>query len=155
MELARTSCACHDGDCQEGVARETTLSESLTQSVHRLLSASRVGITDNLYHAQQNTFHRCHQEPERVAEGDLTCGISPIGLAVSGNEVEIEYGSAVFPSGLRTGYDEAVRFKVEFLRPRKLNRCYAAIVGIGLHTQPDYVATAGFHNKVSTVPESP
>ena len=52
------------------------------------------------------------------------CGISPIGLAVSHNEVEIEYGSAVFSSGLRTGYDEAVRFKVEFLRPRKLNRCY-------------------------------
>ena len=31
----------------------------------------------------------------------------------------------------------------------------AAIVGIELHTQPDCVATAGFHNKVSTVPESP
>ena len=68
-------------------------------------------------------FHRC-QEPERLIEGDLTCGISSITLAVSGNEVEIEYGSAVFSSGLRTGYDEAVRFKVEFLRPRKLNRCY-------------------------------
>ena len=67
-------------------------------------------------------FHRC-QEPERLIEGDLTCGISPIGLAVSDNEVEIEYGSAVFSSGLRTGYDEAVRLKVEFLRPRKLNRC--------------------------------
>ena len=69
-------------------------------------------------------FHRC-QEPERPIEGDLTCGISPIGLAVSDNEVEIEYGSAVFSSGLRTGYDEAVRFKVEFLHPRKLNGCYA------------------------------
>ena len=32
-------------------------------------------------------FHRC-QEPERLIEGDLTCGISPIGLAVSDNEVE-------------------------------------------------------------------
>ena len=31
----------------------------------------------------------------------------------------------------------------------------AAIVGIGLHAQPDCVATAQFHNKVSTVPESP
>ena len=31
----------------------------------------------------------------------------------------------------------------------------AAIVGIELHAQPDCVATAGFHNKVSTVPESP
>ena len=30
-----------------------------------------------------------------------------------------------------------------------------AIVGIWLHAQPDCVATAGFHNKVSTVPESP
>ena len=60
-------------------------------------------------------FHRC-QEPERLIEGDLTCGISPIGLAVSDNEVEIEYGSAVFSSGLRTGYDEALRFKVEFLQ---------------------------------------
>ena len=45
-------------------------------------------------------FHRC-QEPERPIERDLTCGISPIGLAVSDNEVEIEYGSAVFSSGLR------------------------------------------------------
>ena len=87
-----------------------------------LLSASRLGTTDNLYHAQQNIFHLC-QEPERVAERDLTCGILSIGLAVSGNEVEIEYGSAVFSSDLRTGYDEVVRFKVEFLRPRKLNRC--------------------------------
>ena len=68
------------------------------------------------------------QEPERVAERDLTCGISSITLAVSGNEVEIEYGSAVFSSGLRTGYDEAVRLKVEFLRPRKLNRCYCLIL---------------------------
>ena len=34
-------------------------------------------------------------------------------------------------------------------------RWLAAIVGIGLHAQPDCVATAGFHNKVSTVPESP
>ena len=31
----------------------------------------------------------------------------------------------------------------------------AAIVGIELHAQPDCVATAGFHNKVSTGPESP
>ena len=31
----------------------------------------------------------------------------------------------------------------------------AAIVGIRLHAQPDCVATTGFHNKVSTVPESP
>ena len=31
----------------------------------------------------------------------------------------------------------------------------AAIVGIELHAQPDCVATTGFHNKVSTVPESP
>ena len=31
----------------------------------------------------------------------------------------------------------------------------AAIVGIELHAQPDCVATARFHNKVSTVPESP
>ena len=84
------------------------LSERLTQSVHGLLSASRVGITDNLSHAQQNIFHLC-QEPERVAEHDLTCGISPIGLAVLDNEVEIEYGSAVFSGGLRTGYDETVR----------------------------------------------
>ena len=68
-------------------------------------------------------FHRC-QEPERPIERDSACGISPIGLAVLDNEVEIEYGSAVFSSGLRTGYDEAVRFKVEFLHPRKLNRCY-------------------------------
>ena len=30
-----------------------------------------------------------------------------------------------------------------------------AIVGIELHAQPHYVATTGFHNKVSTVPESP
>ena len=30
----------------------------------------------------------------------------------------------------------------------------AAIVGIELHAQPYYVAAAGFHNKVSTVPES-
>ena len=42
-------------------------------------------------------------------ERDLTCGISSISLVVPGNEVEIEYGSAVFSSGLRTGYDEAVR----------------------------------------------
>ena len=34
-------------------------------------------------------------------------------------------------------------------------RWLAAIVGIGLHAQPDCVATTGFHNKVSTVPESP
>ena len=32
---------------------------------------------------------------------------------------------------------------------------HPAIVGIWLHAQPDCVATAGFHNKVSTVPESP
>ena len=31
----------------------------------------------------------------------------------------------------------------------------AAIVGIELHAQPHYVSTARFHNKVSTVPESP
>ena len=31
----------------------------------------------------------------------------------------------------------------------------AAIVGIELHAQPDCVATTGFHNKVSTVPENP
>ena len=37
-------------------------------------------------------FHRC-QEPERPIERDLTCGISPIGLAVLDNEVEIEYGN--------------------------------------------------------------
>ena len=30
----------------------------------------------------------------------------------------------------------------------------AAIVGIELHAQPLYVSTAGYHNKVSTVPES-
>ena len=36
-----------------------------------------------------------------------------------------------------------------------MGRRLAAIVGIGLHAQPDCVATAGFHNKVSTVPESP
>ena len=52
-------------------------------------------------------FHRC-QEPGRLIGGDLTCGISSITLAVSDNEVEIEYGSAVFSSGLRTGYDETV-----------------------------------------------
>ena len=34
-------------------------------------------------------------------------------------------------------------------------RWLAAIVGIGLHAQPDCVATTGFHNKVSIVPESP
>ena len=84
------------------------MSEWLPQSVHKLLSASRVGTTDNLCHAEQNIFNHC-QEPERVAERDLTCGISSIGLAVSGNEVEIEYGSAVFSSGVRTGYDEALR----------------------------------------------
>ena len=49
---------------------------------------------------------------ERPIERDLTCGISPIGLAVSDNEVEIEYGSAVFSSGLRTGYDEALLLSV-------------------------------------------
>ena len=64
-------------------------------------------------------FHR-FQEPERAIEHDLTVALSPFGLAVSNNEVEIEYGSAVFSSGLRTGYDEAVSFKVEFLRTRKL-----------------------------------
>ena len=30
-----------------------------------------------------------------------------------------------------------------------------SIVGIELHAQPHYVSTARFHNKVSTVPESP
>ena len=34
-------------------------------------------------------------------------------------------------------------------------RRLAAIVGIELHAQRDCVATAGFHNKVSIVPESP
>ena len=34
-------------------------------------------------------------------------------------------------------------------------RWLAAIVGIELHAKPDCVATTGFHNKVSTVPESP
>ena len=68
--------------------------------------------------------HHC-QEPERLIEPDLSCGISPITFGSFDNEVEIEYGSAVFSSGLRTGYDEAVRLKVEFLRPRKLNRCYS------------------------------
>ena len=91
-----------------------------------MLSASRVGITDNLYHAQQNIFYLC-EEPGRVAERDLTCGISPITLAVSDSEVGIEYGSPVFSSSLRTGYDEAVRLKVEFLRPHKLNLCYGCI----------------------------
>ena len=52
-------------------------------------------------------------------EGDLTCGISPIGLAVSDNEVEIEYGSAVFSSGLRTGYDEIVLYPgTQCINPR-------------------------------------
>ena len=32
---------------------------------------------------------------------------------------------------------------------------HMAIVGIGLHAQPDCVATTWFHNKVSIVPESP
>ena len=35
-----------------------------------------------------------------------------------------------------------------------LKRWLAAIVGIGLHAQPDCVATNMFDNKVSTVPES-
>ena len=60
------------------------------------------------------TWTRCRSQ--------FDCSKSPFTLAVSDNEVEIEYGSAVFSSGLRTGYDEAVRFKVEFLHPRKLNR---------------------------------
>ena len=34
-------------------------------------------------------------------------------------------------------------------------RWLAAIVAIVLHAQPDCVATTGFHNKVSIVPESP
>ena len=43
--------ACHEGVNEEGVAVETSISRVLTQSVQGLLSASRVGITDNLYHA--------------------------------------------------------------------------------------------------------
>ena len=38
---------------------------------------------------------------------------------------------------------------------RWLAAIYISLVGIGLHAQPDCVATTGFHNKVSTVPESP
>ena len=89
LESPKIFSACHEGVNDEGVARERILSQTLTLSVHRLLSASRVGIADNPSHAQQNIFHRC-QEPERPIERDLTCGISPIGLAVSDNEVEIE-----------------------------------------------------------------
>ena len=53
------SCACHEGVYHEGVARETMLNHRLTLSVHRLLSASHVGVTDNPCHAQQKIFHLC------------------------------------------------------------------------------------------------
>ena len=49
----------------------------------------------------------------------------------------------------------AVRLVSLNLVHEHFKRWLAAIVGIGLHAQPDCVATAGFHNKVSTVPESP
>ena len=38
---------------------------------------------------------------------------------------------------------------------KRWRRWLQSVVGIGLHAQPDCVATTGFHNKVSTVPESP
>ena len=49
----------------------------------------------------------------------------------------------------------AVRLVSRNLVHGHFKRWLAAIVGIGLHAQPDCVATTGFHNKVSTVPESP
>ena len=48
----------------------------------------------------------------------------------------------------------AVRLVSRNLVHGHFKRWLAAIVGIELHAQPDCVATAGFHNKVSTVPES-
>ena len=48
----------------------------------------------------------------------------------------------------------AVRLVSLNLVHEHFKRCLAAIVGIELHAQPDCVATTGFHNKVSTVPES-
>ena len=50
-ELAGNFSACDEGVNEEAVAVETSISRVLTQSVQGLLSASRVGITDNLYHA--------------------------------------------------------------------------------------------------------
>ena len=50
-EFQKNSCACDEGVNEEAVAVETSISRVLTQSVQGLLSASRVGITDNLYHA--------------------------------------------------------------------------------------------------------
>ena len=52
-------------------------------------------------------------------------------------------------------YVVAVRLVSLNLVHGHFKRWLAAIVGIGLHAQPDCVATTGFHNKVSTVPESP
>ena len=52
-------------------------------------------------------------------------------------------------------YVVAVRLVLLNLVHEHFKRWLAAIVGIGLHAQPDCVATTGFHNKVSTVPESP
>ena len=49
----------------------------------------------------------------------------------------------------------AVRLVSPNLVHGHFKRWLAAIVGIVLHAQPDCVATTGFHNKVSTVPESP
>ena len=49
----------------------------------------------------------------------------------------------------------AVRLVLRNLVHVHFKRWLAAIVGIELHAQPHYVSTARFHNKVSTVPESP
>ena len=49
----------------------------------------------------------------------------------------------------------AVRLVSLNLVHKHFKRWLAAIVGIGLHAQRDFVATTGFHNKVSTVPKSP
>ena len=49
----------------------------------------------------------------------------------------------------------AVRLVSRNLVHGHFKRWLAAIVGIGLHAQPDCVGTTGFHNKVSIVPESP
>ena len=51
LEPANNFSACHEGVNEEAVAVETSISRVLAQSVQGLLSASRVGITDNLYHA--------------------------------------------------------------------------------------------------------
>ena len=49
----------------------------------------------------------------------------------------------------------AVRLVSRNLVHGHFKRWLAAILGIGLHAQPDCVATTGLYNKVSTVPQSP